>query len=62
MTQQRTQGPVTLSIVVVNFETPDYTLQCIRSVYLNPPACGFEIILIDTGITEGIVLQGRMSN
>ncbi|MGH7198614.1 MAG: glycosyltransferase family 2 protein [Candidatus Omnitrophota bacterium] len=49
MTPSKTQGSVTLSIIVVNFETPDYTLQCIRSIYANPPACGFEIILIDNG-------------
>lgn len=41
--------PVTLSIVVVNFETPDYTLQCIRSIFENKPSCSFEVIVIDNG-------------
>ena len=42
-------SPITLSIIIVNFETPDYTLQCIRSIKENRPACSFEIILIDNG-------------
>ncbi|MBI3315709.1 MAG: glycosyltransferase family 2 protein [Candidatus Omnitrophica bacterium] len=40
---------IQLSIIVVNFETPDYSLECIRSIYANRPSCGFEIILIDNG-------------
>jgi len=42
-----------LSIIVVNFETPDYTLGCIRSVFKNPPSCPFEFILIDNGSKDG---------
>lgn len=42
-----------LSIVVVNFETPDYTLECIRSIFANPPESSFEIILIDNGSKDG---------
>ena len=42
-----------LSIVVVNFETPDYTLQCLRSIQANPPSCPHEIILIDNGSEDG---------
>jgi hypothetical protein len=53
MTQQRARETVTLSIVIVNYETPDYTLACIRSIHKNPPACGFEIILIDNGSKDG---------
>ncbi|MBI2095454.1 MAG: glycosyltransferase family 2 protein [Candidatus Omnitrophica bacterium] len=41
--------PVTLSIVSVNYETPEYTLQCIRSIYTNRPRCSFEVIVIDNG-------------
>lgn len=44
--------PITLSIVIVNFETPDYTLECIRSIYKNPPSCNLEIILIDNGSSD----------
>ncbi len=42
-------SPVTISIIIVNFETPSYTLECIRSIYKNPPSSSFEIILIDNG-------------
>lgn len=40
---------ITLSIVIVNFETPDYTVRCIESIYENRPSVSFEIILIDNG-------------
>lgn len=43
------QKPLVLSIVVVNFETPDYTLECVRSIYKNKPHCAFEVIVIDNG-------------
>ena len=46
-------SPVTISIIVVNFETPSYTLQCIRSILNNSPAASFEIILIDNGSKDG---------
>lgn len=46
-------NPAMLSIIIVNFETPDYTLQCLRSIYEHPPSCGFEIILIDNGSSDG---------
>lgn len=44
---------VRLSIVIVNFETPDYTIQCIRSIYEHPPRGPFEIILIDNDSRDG---------
>ena len=44
---------ITLSIIIVNFETPSYTLECIRSIYKNPPPSSFEIILIDNGSKDG---------
>jgi GT2 family glycosyltransferase len=42
-----------LSIIIVNYETPDYTLQCIRSIHQNPPSCPYEILLIDNGSEDG---------
>lgn len=45
--------PVCLSIVIVNFETPDYTLECVRSIYKNKPHCAFEVIVIDNGSKDG---------
>ncbi len=47
------QRTVLLSVVIVNYETPQYTLACIRSVYANRPPCSFEIILIDNGSKDG---------
>ncbi len=44
---------IVLSIVVVNFETPDYTMQCLESIYKNPPSCGFEVIVMDNGSRDG---------
>ena len=46
-------SPITLSIIIVNFETPSYTLQCIRSILNNSPTASFEIILIDNGSKDG---------
>ena len=44
---------IVLSIVVVNFETPDYTSQCLSSIYKNAPHCSFEVIVIDNGSKDG---------
>lgn len=44
---------VTLSIVIVNFETPTYTLECLRSIFANRPLCEFEVILVDNGSQDG---------
>lgn len=40
---------ICLSIIVVNFETPEYTIECVRSIYKNEPRCSFEVIVIDNG-------------
>lgn len=42
-----------LSIIIVNFETPEHTLACIRSIIANRPRCAFEILLIDNGSQDG---------
>ncbi len=44
---------VALSIVIVNFETPEHTMQCIRSIYQFPPSRPYEIILIDNDSRDG---------
>lgn len=36
-----------LSIVVVNSDGADYTLQCLGSIYHHPPHDAFEVILVD---------------
>ncbi len=46
-------NPVALSIVIVNYETPEHTMQCIRSIYRHAPSKSFEIILIDNDSRDG---------
>lgn len=52
---------ISLSIILVNFETPDYTIQAVQSIYDHRPSCSFEIILIDNGSRDGSheVLRSR---
>ena len=44
---------IDLSIVIVNFNTKDYTLQCIDSIHKDPPSVNYEIILIDNASSDG---------
>ncbi len=44
---------VRLSIIIVNFETPFHTIQCLDSIERNRPGFPFEIILIDNGSKDG---------
>ena len=37
----------TLSIIIVNYKTPDLVIQCIRSVYQETLRHPFEIIVVD---------------
>lgn len=43
-----------LSIIIVNYQTCKLTLECIESIYRHPPACTFEVILIDNASNDGI--------
>ncbi len=36
-----------VSIVIVNYNTKEYTAQCIDSIYAAPPLTSFEIVLVD---------------
>lgn len=42
-----------LSIVIVNFNTREYTVQCIDSILKSPPAVSYEIVLVDNASTDG---------
>jgi N-acetylglucosaminyl-diphospho-decaprenol L-rhamnosyltransferase len=44
-----------ISIVMVNFNTAKYTLQCIESVYSNPPKLSYEIIVVDNASSDDSV-------
>ena len=43
----KTTRPPSISIVLVNYNTPDLTLACVRSIYNYPPEGEFEIIVVD---------------
>ena len=42
-----------LSIVIVNYKTPKYTIACLRSIYENPPRGDFEVIVVDNNSEDG---------
>lgn len=42
-----------LSIVIINFETPTYTFECIQSIFENAPSVNFEVVVIDNGSKDG---------
>jgi len=44
---------MTLSIVLVNWNTRDYLLGALRSVYDAPPPFPFEVIVVDNASTDG---------
>ena len=46
---------VALSIIVVNYNTREITLDCLRSVYQHPPKVPFELILLDNASVDGSV-------
>ncbi len=41
-----------LSIVIVNYNTPDYTAKCVDSVLQNPPSASYEIVLVDNASSD----------
>ena len=42
-----------LSLIIVNFNGGQLVNTCIETIYENPPACEFEVILIDNASTDG---------
>src|SRR5437868_6036428 len=42
-----------VSILIVNYNTRELTLECIRSVYEQTKALSFEVILVDNASTDG---------
>ncbi len=41
--------PPVLTVAVVNYETPELTADCVRSVLAGPPAEAFETLVVDNG-------------
>lgn len=46
-------SPVTLSIICVNWNSLDFLLDCIASIYEHAPDAPFEIVVVDNASTEG---------
>lgn len=42
-----------ISIVMVNYNQPEYTAQCLDSIYKHPPQTSYEIVLVDNASTDG---------
>jgi N-acetylglucosaminyl-diphospho-decaprenol L-rhamnosyltransferase len=53
LNRARLPGPVTLSIICVNWNSLRYLLDCIASIYEHPPAVQFEIVVVDNASPEG---------
>ncbi len=47
------KNQVDLTIVIVNYNTPDYTAQCLDSIAEHPPHCSYEIVVVDNASTDG---------
>jgi len=47
------KAPPELSILMVNWNTRDLTLACLRSVYAETHSTHFEIVLVDNGSVDG---------
>ncbi|MGC8667968.1 MAG: glycosyltransferase family 2 protein [Chthonomonadales bacterium] len=45
--------PMTLSIILVNWNTRDYLLGALHSIYRNPPPFEFEVIVVDNASADG---------
>ncbi len=43
----------TLSIAIVSWQTRDFLLDCLRSIFSNPPQNSFEVIVVDNASTDG---------
>lgn len=48
-----------LTIIIVNYNTKDLTLDCVASVYKARPKLEFEIIVVDNGSSEGMPTSKR---
>lgn len=46
-------GSVSLSIIIVSYNTKALTLGCLQSLYDNPPPVPFEVILLDNASQDG---------
>jgi N-acetylglucosaminyl-diphospho-decaprenol L-rhamnosyltransferase len=45
---------IQLSVIIVNWRSKDYALECIGTLINHPPECPYEIIVIDCASNDGI--------
>jgi GT2 family glycosyltransferase len=48
---------IDLAIVIVNYNTKDITMDCLRSVFRNPPSGSFKVWLVDNASSDGSTEQ-----
>ena len=49
----QTTQPITLSVLIVNWNTRDLLRGCLQSIALSPPALPYEIIVVDNASSDG---------
>ncbi len=49
--------PPPLSIIIVNWNTPELTLACVASILAAPPVTDYEIALVDNGSTDDSLIR-----
>ena len=49
-----------VSVIIVNYNTQDLTLQCLRSVYEKTTGLSFEVIIVDNASSDDSVDQIRL--
>jgi len=47
--------PLDVTIIVVNWNTKDYLVQCLASIFVETEGITFEVIVVDNGSTDGSV-------
>lgn len=50
-----------LSIIIVNWNTREFLSACLRSIEANPPACAYEVLVIDNASADGSAEMVRES-
>jgi hypothetical protein len=49
----QSEGPIRLSVAIVNWNTRDLLLEALASIYNAPPAFPFEVIVVDNASADG---------
>lgn len=48
------EGPASLDIIIVNYNSTDYLLQCLESVFRGPNGGSVHVYIADNGSTDGV--------